>query len=126
MIVSRKMAEAAAEELGLTLHSALDEPTISMAYRALVKVCHPDAGGDAEMFAAVDRAKHVLMAWLARADRSAPPPHGAADPCPRCRGKGYMELAGARLGSVLRKQCPTCRGSGELYDERETSGDRMS
>lgn len=118
MIVTEQMAREAAGDLGLTLHDTLDETTVSMAYRALAKTVHPDVGGSAEAFAAVDRAKHVLMEWLKRkATTTIARAHGKR-PCTHCEGRGYIVLTSGRPGSMgLRRQCQRCHGSGDAdYD----------
>lgn len=126
MIISRKKAEDAAAVFGFDISSGLlDKQAVEAAYRTEAKRAHPDAGGSLEAFAAVDHAKHVLLHWLAMRDGEPEKPHGGVTKCPRCDGKGYMELHGARLGSVMRKQCPTCKGNGELYDEKDKDGDRI-
>lgn len=90
---------------------------VTDAYRAACRTVHPDMGGDVERFAAVDRAKHVLMAWLERAGTvsDAPPAHG--QPCARCNGLGHV--LSQRAFRAMRVQCPTCRGAGELGVEQE-------
>lgn len=92
-------------------------------YRAACKHSHPDMGGRLEDFAKVDRAKHVLLAWLERQADAPPPAHGGASQCPRCNGACHVLLyKGLRQ---MRVQCPTCQGNGEIYDERKPEGDRM-
>jgi DnaJ-class molecular chaperone len=116
VIISLKTAEEAAAALGLTIHPALDENVVNMAYRVLAKVTHPDAGGSLEAFAEVDRAKHILLMWL-KADAAKPvaQPHG--EQCPRCAGKGFV--ASQRGFRAMRVSCPMCRGTGELGVEQE-------
>lgn len=103
----------------------LSKESLTVAYRQAAKVTHPDSGGSLEAFAAVDRAKHILLHWLDRSAVEEAKPHGGVAPCPRCDGKGYMELRGSRFGSIMRKQCPTCQGNGEIYDEKNKDGDRI-
>lgn len=138
MIVSEKMAHAAWEMLAAyinpedltdamrergfkivrTLAVGLDRDDVTDAYKIAVKATHPDRGGSVEAFAAVDRAKHVLLAWLDRAGASeaAVPAHGGG-PCPKCHGDGYLRLR--KSFRELRTMCPTCRGSGEADVEQE-------
>lgn len=88
------------------------EDVVRDAYRQAARVTHPDKGGTAEAFAAVDRAKHVLLAWLAR-----PQPTQTdhkKKPCDYCGGLGHVYTQGTRPGSQgLRRTCPKCRGSGD-------------
>lgn len=126
-MVSRKMAEEAARVFGFDISAGLlDEQAVLAAYRAEVKRVHPDAGGSVEAFAAVDRAKHVLLRWLARSVAEEPTTqHGVITACPRCEGRGFLELTGRRFGASIRRQCPACQGNGELYDEKTKEGDRI-
>ncbi len=96
---------------------------VTDAYRAACKHCHPDRGGDMVDFVKVDRAKHLLFAWLEREADAPVPVHGGVTKCPRCTGLTYVLLhRGARQ---MRMQCPSCKGNGEIYDEKQTEGDRM-
>lgn len=88
---------------------------VQEAYRTAARYTHPDSGGTSEAFAAVDRAKHVLMHWLSRPDRSEPPPPKAD--CGRCHGKGF--ILSHRAWKTLRIQCPQCRGTGDENAEHE-------
>jgi DnaJ-class molecular chaperone len=117
MIVTRKMAEDAWRVILSWLPEGLTEnpppPTtedeVRASYRAASKRAHPDGGGDPAAFAAVDRAKHVLLEWLKK-PRPAEVPHG--EKCDRCAGKGFM--MSQRGFRALRVQCARCRGTGEL------------
>lgn len=119
MIVSRKMAEAAAAELGLALHETLDDQTVALAYRAMARVVHPDVGGSAEAFAAVDRAKHVLLGWLERS--TGPAPAAAGGKCATCAGKGHVTVQrGFKSHWIM---CGACKGSGDAgYDHDQKAG----
>lgn len=112
MIISRKSAEEAAKLLRVEL-AALSAEAIQDAYRAMAKLTHPDAGGSPEQFAAVDRAKHVLIEWSKRPveDR----PVLKADQCSNCGGTGRARTTrGFRTFYVM---CLSCRGSGDAnYD----------
>lgn len=122
MIITEKAAREAAALLEVPLEG-LTEAAVTTQYRAKAKAAHPDGGGTTELFAAVDRAKHVLIRWLARAPAPASDvPHGSVTVCPRCGGQGYyMRQHGFK---AMRMQCPSCRGSGEV-PEREKEGDRL-
>jgi curved DNA-binding protein CbpA len=52
--------QAARELLGVDEHATRDE--VQRAYRAAAKRHHPDAGGDAQMFAAIERGYRKLTA----------------------------------------------------------------
>ena len=114
MIVSQKQAEEARKILDMPSAEGLlySEEYVKECYREAAKRAHPDKGGTAEAFAAVDRAKHVLLAWLAR------PQPAAADhkkrACDYCHGEGFLYMPSRQPGSVgLRRTCPKCRGSGD-------------
>lgn len=132
MIISEKMARTAwdtlcaacadPEHAGVELE-AVTEGLVNAAYRVAARKTHPDAGGTAEAFAQVDRAKHIVLRWLVRRPTPAEVPHGGVEECPRCGGSGFvMRRHGFR---EMRAQCPSCRGSGEV-PERDDSGDRLS
>ena len=127
MIVSEKMASSAR----LTLMSVLSDEEleqhdstilcmtvekVAALYHAAAKRAHPDAGGTSEKFAAVDRAKHVLLAWLARPAKATPTHR--KQPCDYCGGAGYVHTSTGRPGAAgLRRQCRRCHGSGDAdYD----------
>lgn len=115
MIVSRKMAEEAAALLDVHF-GTLSEAAVNMNYRARAKAAHPDSPtGSAEAFVAVDRAKHVLLAWLERTPER--PTVGAGTVCSRCAGKGFVELH--RGFRTMRAVCLACRGSGDMETEHE-------
>lgn len=119
MIVNRKMAEEAMARLEI-VGIDLDQLTIEWvkgAYRVAVQYSHPDKGGSVEDFAAVDRAKHVLLEWLGK-EQPARPVH-KPDVCPRCDGRGFV--AQQRAWRAMRMQCPRCRGAGDLDTEHEES-----
>lgn len=123
MIVTRAMAEEASKELlihGLFLQG-VTEQVVQEAYRSRARETHPDAGGSAEAFAAVDRAKHVLLKWLAlQGDRQAEPAH--ASDCSTCGGRGYVDSR--RAWRTLRVQCTKCRGTGDETFEHEKGDHR--
>lgn len=103
---------------------ALTDKLVDRAYKVGAMVKHPDKGGSPEEFVALDRAKHVLIAYLAKQGQSeGPKPHGGVTQCPRCHGAGRIALQ--RGFKQMQTQCPTCRGNGELYDDREKDGDRL-
>lgn len=127
MIVNRSHAEEAFALLNAdgalapTLEGLLEQQVKEM-YREACKTAHPDAAeGSLEKFAAVDRAKHVLLHWLAKqADAPAAPPMGAK--CGNCGGKGYVERTAQRgfKLTTLRAQCRKCNGTGEEGVEQDT------
>lgn len=117
MIVTEKMAVEAL--ICLAGHAGygpgnglagLDMESAKQMYRDAARRSHPDAGGKAEDFAAVDRAKHVLLEWLKR-EPEARPIHKPTV-CYRCDGKGFVTQQ--RAWRSMRVQCPECRGAGDL------------
>lgn len=138
MIVSERQAQAAWDTLR-TWARAADEKwdadelvhvtgqndgNLRDIYRTACRFTHPDMGGSVEDFAAVDRAKYVVEAWLAKRARvDEVNAHGAVTVCPRCNGDRRIKLQkGFRQMQV---QCPTCHGNGELYDEKDKGADRL-
>lgn len=124
MIVSRKMAEEAWELLlevaGMESVESVpyEQDELLRVFKWAAKASHPDVGGSAEAFAAVDRAKHVLLAWLRRSrDEATSVPHGTTRRCHMCDGKGFVMTA--RGFSSLRTSCGACRGSGDLDTEHD-------
>lgn len=119
------MAEQACVDLayhnGGDALEGLTADSVQATYRAAAKATHPDAGGSAEAFAKVDRAKHVLLKWLEREAqfKDLEPKHG--EKCRRCDGKGYVESA--RAFRTMRVACPLCRGLGEEGVESEKGHD---
>lgn len=113
MMVNEKDARAAAEELGLSWGSSIiDIGGVTAAYRARAAQTHPDRGGDAAEFVKVDRAKHVLLAWLAKPKVASVTQRKR--PCDYCNGAGHVYQQGSRPGSQgLRRTCPKCSGSGD-------------
>lgn len=119
MHVNEKMAREAADLLAFPSLDTVDLEGVKEHYRTAAKGAHPDAGGSAEAFAQVDRAKHILLAWLEKV-ANAPPPaqlHGKR-PCEACDGMGHITLQSGRPGRLgLRRQCQRCHGSGDAdYD----------
>lgn len=113
MIVNEKQAREAADLLAFpSLGAVVDADHVKEHYRTAAKGCHPDAGGSAEAFAAVDRAKHILLAWLEK-PQPAPTVH-KKKACDYCGGLGHVYTSGRNIGSQgLRRTCPKCRGSGD-------------
>lgn len=118
MLVTRNLAEQASKELlihALFLDDKLTLQVVKEAYRSRCRETHPDMGGTAEAFAAVDRAKHILLKWLERDPE--PKVAGAGQVCDRCDGRGYIESR--RAWRSMKMQCPKCRGTGDLDSEHE-------
>lgn len=113
-VVTRQMAEKAAELMGL----ALDDPefcetAVQRQFREKAKAAHPDGGGDAHQFVELDKAKCILVSWLARpVVKVAVDPAIASTRCPVCKGAGRRTIGrGFRTMTMV---CGTCRGLGEL------------
>lgn len=124
MIVTEKEARSAWDHILTMALADKDEepfpPTVEKVnglYRFLARTTHPDAGGSAEDFAKLDRAKHVVQAWLVK-QAAAPATAVAATPCKVCGGAGYVvQHTGLPGRKGLRRQCITCHGSGDAtYD----------
>lgn len=118
MIVNREHAEEAFALLNAdgVLAPTLDgllEQQVKELYREACKTAHPDGGGTLEKFAAVDRAKHVLLKWIAKQGDS-PPPMNVVK-CGNCEGKGNVTIKSQRGFKIteLRRQCRKCNGTGE-------------
>lgn len=129
MIVTDKMAEEAwallREKAGLREDAELPyaAPSVQVAFKAAAKNTHPDKGGTAEQFAAVDRAKCILLVWLEKREKRPPVTTGAGTVCTQCGGKGFV--LSQRAWRAMRVQCPTCRGTGDLDSEFEKGNGRM-
>jgi DnaJ-class molecular chaperone len=124
VIITRKQALEAAAVFGFDLASgALDAQQVTAAYKTQAKLVHPDVGGSAEAFAAVDRAKHVLLHWLARQEEPQASAAPALRTCPPCGGRGFV--ISQRAFRQMRVQCPTCRGTGDLDYEHEKEGSEL-
>lgn len=109
-IVTRQMAEKAAQAMGVTLLS-LDEAVIKDRYRVLAKQHHPDKGGCMDDFVQLDRSKEILLRWLARPKTEPADKSISSDKCPMCKGSGKRTLRrGFRTMTMV---CGTCRGMGE-------------
>lgn len=122
MIVTEKMATEAL--IVLVTHAGygpgngleqVDLESAKQLYRDAARRAHPDAGGKAEDFAAVDRAKHVLLEWIKK-PQTARPIH-KPEVCPKCDGRGH--IVQQRAWRAMRMQCPRCRGAGDLDTEHE-------
>ena len=86
-------------EVGL---DGLTSRSLGDAYKRLLRVHHPDAGGDHEAFVRLQQAKAVLLAWLDQRVPAAGTPVTATD-CPRCKGQGFVTVV--RGFTSLRQQC---------------------
>lgn len=118
MIVTHRMAVDAAILLGIGLADGLCvKEDVERAFREAAKTAHPDSGGTAEKFAAIDRAKHILLKWLEKGE-PATPVHKQNN-CVRCEGKGFV--ISQRAFRQMRVSCPLCRGTGDADYEHERS-----
>lgn len=132
MIVTEKMAQEAWDHLRTyarmsdekwdqmaSLSGWANESNVKAAFHAASRQTHPDMGGSAEAFAAVDRAKHVLLEWLKRAPAARPVQSAQGEPCDRCGGAGWVSVQ--RAWKAMRVTCQRCRGTGDLSnDDRGT------
>lgn len=125
MIVTKKMADDAWRAMLSWMPEELTEnpppPTtadeVNGAFRVASKRAHPDAGGDPAAFAAVDRAKHILLEWLKRVEVKTPIQQ--KEDCTRCEGKGH--LMSHRGFRSMRVTCPKCAGSGDANYDHDVS-----
>lgn len=107
-MVTKQQVEDAQKVLGID-GTPLTREAIKIAYRALAKKHHPDAGGDAAQFAQVDRAKCILELWLDRQPKE--PRDWRVEACPACDGKGRVVV---RKGfAQMTITCGRCKGSGD-------------
>ena len=82
--------------LGLDAGAQADD--INRAYRALIRLAHPDAGGSTAVAARITEAYH----WLQRAGPAPPPPSPPAPPPPTVRPSGHVvELSDDSLVLLL-------------------------
>lgn len=129
MIVSQRQAEEAWELLARSIGTRdptplheVTEAIVSSRYRYCTLFTHPDReGGSLEKFAPVDRAKHVLMAWLARAPETSAAALGS-NGCPACDGTGVIKVQRG-FTAPLRRQCVKCKGTGDLNYDHDKLGD---
>lgn len=122
MIVNKKMAEGVLSLLELTTLEGLTKDVVNNAYRVVAKKAHPDAGGSAELFVAVDRAKGLLLEYIKRCD-AAPVPDVGLKPtaCPTCGGSGRLRVH--RGFHAMNMMCGTCHGTGEAEYRPDQSND---
>jgi DnaJ-class molecular chaperone len=115
-----RVTDEAWDLIGTRPVTSLTDLDLKAAHRIAVRLTHPDrtrTDSTAE-FVAVDRAKCLLEAWLAK-------PKVTTDqhkkkPCDYCDGKGHVFTSSSRPGSHgLRRTCPKCHGSGDAdFDAR--------
>ena len=118
MIISKAQVEAAQLVMGLD-GQELCAANISEAYRNLARKHHPDVGGDASQFVALDRAKCLLLHWISQAPATRPVSYRKPD-CPNCKGLGRI-LIRRHFGGVLPIMCGRCKGSGDAQWEADNS-----
>lgn len=78
----------------LGLPDTATEHSVRQQWRALLLVCHPDAGGTVDEFIRLQDAFREALRMVQ--DR----------PCPRCRGLRYVEVAAS--GIRVKLTCPEC------------------
>ena len=88
MLNSRK-AEQAAEVMGVSLEG-LTSKILGEQYKSLVRIHHPDVGGDTEKFIAIQKAKTDLVFWLDQLNDTGP--EASITQCVYCKGKGYVHV----------------------------------
>jgi DnaJ-class molecular chaperone len=106
---SRQKAELAAEVVGVSL-DGLTSATLGVAYKDLIKIHHPDAGGEHEDFIRLQHAKKELVSWLdglsGYGSGSMSSSSGSSS-CGRCGGKGYVKVT--RGFSTTTIKCLSCK-----------------
>lgn len=126
MIVTENQARAACEIIFADMASDFFEvytaADVNAAYRVKARDAHPDAGGSAEQFVQLDRAKHILLGWLKRRKVTTAKATAHAAKCKRCDGTG---ITSSHKGfRTMRMQCGACRGTGE-QDYEHDKGDGL-
>lgn len=126
MIVTENQARAACDIMFADMASDFFEvytaADVNAAYRVKARDAHPDAGGSAEQFVQLDRAKHILLGWLKRRKVTTAKATAHATKCKRCDGTG---ITNSHKGfRTMRMQCGTCRGTGE-QDYEHDKGDGL-
>lgn len=122
MIISDNAARGVLPLLELETLEGLTIDAVRDAYRKVAKKTHPDAGGDAVAFANADRAKHLLLKWLERGSRPAPPkvePGRFHEKCSNCQGSGRRRIN--RGFHSMTMVCGTCHGTGDAQFEADKS-----
>ena len=85
----------------LNLPETASPSEVRAAYWELAKKAHPDAGGSAEAFNALQAAHRAAMDLA------------VATPCPTCRGRAVIHTQ--RGFNVLVSPCLPCNGTGKKY-----------
>lgn len=116
MIVTRAKAEEAKGLLEIPNPlEEIDGPLVYFSFKVAARRTHPDVGGNAEAFARVDWAKHVLLKWLEK-PANAEQRSDLGAKCPHCEGYGYVrKQIGFKLGARI--QCVRCAGTGDAGHE---------
>ena len=115
MIFNRKEVEAA-EQL-LLLEPGYTADNVSAEFKRLAKEHHPDMPtGNAAMFVALDRAKHLLHKHLESGPPAGKPFYKRPD-CPNCAGKGRLMFR--RGFAQIPITCGRCKGSGDAAWESD-------
>lgn len=105
---NRQKAELAAEVMGVSL-DGLTSAILGAAYKELIKIHHPDAGGEHEDFIRLQHAKKELITWLDGSSVSgsgATSSSSASSGCVRCGGKGYVRVTRGFTTTTIR--CLSC------------------
>lgn len=122
-MINRSEAERAITTLCLgDTPDTVEAAAVSSAYRSMAFGAHPDHGGTLEAFAAIDRAKHVLLLWIKGRGPEAPSPGMAVNRCGPCDGTGFRKVQHGF--KAMRVQCVKCRGTGDLDYEHEKGYDK--
>ena len=108
---SKAKAEHAAEVIGVSL-DGLTSAVLGAAYKELIKVHHPDVGGEHEDFIRLQHAKKELVSWLdglsghGSGSTSSSSPVSGCERCERCGGKGYIRVTRGFSSTTIK--CLSC------------------
>ena len=105
---SKAKAEHAAEVMGVSL-DGLTSAILGAAYKELIKIHHPDAGGEHEDFIRLQHAKKELVSWLdglSRHGSGSTSSSSGALSCKRCGGKGFVRVTRGFTSTTIK--CLSC------------------
>lgn len=108
-MLNRRQAELAAEVMGVSL-DGLTSAILGAAYKELIKIHHPDAGGEHEDFIRLQHAKRELVAWIdgqsSSSGSASTQSSSASSGCERCGGKGYVRVTRGFTSTTIK--CIRC------------------
>jgi len=124
VIISAAKATEAAGVLGVEL-TGLTPTTITRAYRAKAKDCHPDHHGTAKLqeWSRVSWAKEALTHWVKKHPQQEQSEVANTGDCRACAGTGRVRVVRQRgsFGKPLTMACVVCKGVGTVLVEENDS-----